>query len=357
LAILQIITNRLDAALESLDKAEESYAALGNSRGRALVLSNAAWLWHGLIGDDERAQEQTAEALAIYEGIGDSRGIAQCLGLLGSLAGRAGDLETGQAQFREALVLTRESEDSWLTAQTLREMAAIEFENDAIDEGIVHILEAEAICREFGMNDLLVGVRALAGRLALRAGRPAEALDWATRAMREIRPGVELAHLVPLALSEVHGVLGHDEEAAYYITLAHDQLTSMLTALEQDLQKRSWSHIPNHQAIQARWSALQPRREIFRLPSIDAPLGRAPRDDEYVDVSWTVHQPTDEQIVDHVKRRRCRVVRLVDEANEAGASPTIAHLAEALDSSEATIRRDLAALRSDGHSILTRGSR
>ncbi len=357
LAILQIITNRLDAALESFEKAEESYAALGNSRGKALVLSNVAWLWHGLIGDDERAQRQTAEALSIYEEIGDSRGIAQCLGLLGSLAGRAGDLETGQAQFREALALTRESKDSWLTAQTLRELAAIEFENDTIDEGVEHILEAEAICREFGMNDLLVGIRALAGRLTLRAGRPDEALDWATKAMREIRPGVELAHLVPLALSEVHGVLGNDEEAAHHITLAHEQLTLMLGALDEDLQEQSWSHIPNHHAIQARWSALQPRREIFKLPSTNAPLGRAPRDDEYIDVSWAVHEPADERIVDPIERRRRQVVRLVNEANEAGASPTIVHLAEALDSSEATIRRDLAALRSEGYAILTRGSR
>ena len=207
------------------------------------------------------------------------------------------------------------------------------------------------------MNDLLVGVRALAGRLTLRAGRPDEALEWATKAMREIRPGVELAHLVPLALSEVHGALGHDEEAAHHITLAHEQLTLMLSALEEGLQERSWSHIPNHRAIQTRWSALQPRREIFRLPSTSAPLGRAPRDDEYIEVSWAVHQPADERIVDRAERRRSQVVRLVDEANEAGASPTIVHLAQALGSSEATIRRDLAALRSEGYAILPRGSR
>jgi len=357
LAILQVITNRLDSALAYFETAEKAYAALGNSRGRALVLSNEAWLWHGIIGDDDAAQSKIEEASAIYTHIGDSRGIAQCLGLLGSLTGRAGDLAASQSRFSEALALTRDSEDAWLTAQTLRELAAVELENEAIDEGVTHILEAESICREFGMNDLLVGVRALAGRLTLRAGKPNEALDWATKAMKEIRPGVELAHLVPLALSEVHGVLGNETEAAHFITIAHEQLTEVLSGLDAGIRARSWTHIPNHRDIKGRWSALQPRREAARLPSADAPLGRAPREDEWVEVSWAVHQPEDEQIENPVERRRHQILRLLSEAAEAGASPNVGHLATALGSSDATIRRDLAALRALGHSTTTRGSR
>ncbi|MEE9297555.1 MAG: tetratricopeptide repeat protein [Acidimicrobiia bacterium] len=357
LAILYIITNRLGLALDAFDAAEESYAAMGNSRGRALVLSNAAWLWHGLIGDDEKAQQQTDEALVIYEDIGDVRGKAQCLGLVGSLAGRAGDLTAGARHFEDALALTRDSEDAWLTAQTLREFAAIELENDAIDSGIDHILEAESLCREYGMNDLLVGVRALAGRLTLRAGKTQEALEWSKKAMREIRPGVELAHLVPLALSEVHGALGDDEEAAHYITLAHEQLTSLLSGLDDTTRRRSWTHIPNHRDIYARWLALQPRRKTVDLPAADSPLGRRLRADEHVTIHWTVHDPSDEGISDRIERRRHQILRLLREAQESGTSPTVSHIADALEASNATIRRDLASLRSSGHVVNTRGSR
>jgi DNA-binding SARP family transcriptional activator len=357
LAILFIITNRLGEALHAFEEAEEKYGALDNSRGRALVLSNAAWLWHGLIGDDAKATDQVAEALAIYKHIGDSRGIAQCHGLMGSLAGRSGDLDGGRTQFDEALRLTRLAEDAWLTAQALRELAAIELENGAIDSGLEHILEAESICRDYGMNDLLVGVRALAGRLALRAGRTEDALDLATRAMREIRPGVELAHLVPLALSEVYGKLGNDEEAAHHITLAHDQLEMMLGGLDADLRHRSWTAIPNHRDIQARWSALQPRTRDVRLAATSASLGRAVRPSEWIDVVWTVHQPSDECITGAVERRRHQLMRLIDEAAAAGASPTVADLTDALDASDATIRRDIGALRDAGHTIATRGSR
>lgn len=357
LGILYVITNRLGAALEAFDAAAESYAAMGNNRGRALVLSNAAWLWHGLLGDDAVAERHTEAALAIYGEIGDERGIAQCLALQGSIAGRAGHMDRAASVFSEALELTRKTEDVWLTAQALRELAAIELENGRIGSGIGHILEAESLCREVGMNDLLVGVRALAGRLFLRAGKTEEALDWSMRAMREIRPGVELAHLVPLALSEVHGEMGNAEEAAHYITRAHAQLSLMLSDLPLDKQKQAWTKIPNHRAIQKRWLQLQPLMREVELPTTDAPIGRPLEPDEVVVVSWTIHDPADDRIEDRVQRRRQQIVRLLDEATAAGALPTVGHLASALDASEATIRRDLSALRSEGLQVSTRGSR
>ena len=48
-------------------------------------------------------------------------------------------------------------------------------------------------------------------------------------------------------------------------------------------------------------------------------------------------------------------MRLVQEAQEQAAAPTVGHLALALGVSDRTIKRDLAALRDSGHIIATRG--
>jgi len=357
LGILFIITNRLKAAIDALEEAASRYAAMGNRRGRALVFSNSAWLWHGLIGDDEKAERRIEEALQIYREIGDDRGIAHCLTLRASVVGRRGDLEDSQKLFAEALTMTRAAQDAWLSAQALREMAAVELENHAVEIGFDHARQAEQLCREYGMNDLLVGVRALAGRLALRLGRTDEALDWATKAIREIRPGVELAHLVPLTLSEVYGAMGNDAEASHYITLAHDQLEQLLDGLDEPTKTLSWEQIPNHRAIKKRWLELQPRLETIVLPRSDAPLGRGLSKAEHIEVTWTIHEPFDEQIEDRVERRRHQIKRLIDQARDQGASPTTKDLAGALDSGDATIRRDLQAMREQGLHVPTRGSR
>jgi hypothetical protein len=259
--------------------------------------------------------------------------------------------------FERAIERTRRLGDYWLTAQTLREYAAAEMLNDAFESGIDHILDAEALCTEYGLNDLLVGVRALAARLLLRGKRLPEALERASVAMRELRKGVEFAHLVPLALSEVQDAMGNTDEGTRSIEAARSQLSAMLEDLEPEERARSWARVPNHAAIHARWMATAPTTANFELPAVDAPLGRALKADETVTVTLTIHDPGDGRIVDQVERRRRRLLRIVEQARSQGAAPTIGDLSTIVEVSEATVRRDLAAIRESGTEIATRGSR
>ena len=94
-----------------------------------------------------------------------------------------------------------------------------------------------------------------------------------------------------------------------------------------------------------------------RLPSAQTRRGRSLQDCEHVDVLWTLHRADDDMIHAKTARRRRIILRLVAEARQQDASPTVAALARALAVSERTIKRDLAALRKEGHRVRLFGSR
>jgi DNA-binding SARP family transcriptional activator len=109
--------------------------------------------------------------------------------------------------------------------------------------------------------------------------------------------------------------------------------------------------------LDAEWTVHHPPGEIAtRLPMVSAPTRRPLREEEYVQVTWTVAAPEDDRILGNVARRRRRILCLLREAAEQSAAPTVEHLADTLHVSARTIKRDLAALRAQGHDVRTRGS-
>jgi hypothetical protein len=104
-----------------------------------------------------------------------------------------------------------------------------------------------------------------------------------------------------------------------------------------------------------------PGRLCVRLARADVPAHRRPEPDEMVAVTWTVDAGEGDAALAErdgkIALRRRRILRLLAEAETAGALPTVADLAGALDVSTRTIRSDLAVLCEQGHAIRTRGSR
>jgi DNA-binding transcriptional ArsR family regulator len=91
------------------------------------------------------------------------------------------------------------------------------------------------------------------------------------------------------------------------------------------------------------------------LPASHAPAGGRLVARDLRKVTWTVEHPEDDRFVSPIEKRRGRVLRMVAEAVESGAIPSIDHLANALGVSESTVGRDLAELRRAGHVVSTRG--
>ncbi|MFH1330634.1 MAG: DUF1670 domain-containing protein, partial [Actinomycetota bacterium] len=357
LGILHVIKNQLGAALTAFDQAATTYSDIGNGRGRALVLANSAWIRHANLGDNERAEQETAEAYTVYEQIGDIRGRAQCLVVLGSIKAESGFVEEGRRLLEDGVALTLEAEDSWLAAQALRELASVELAAGLAEAGIAHATKAEGLCEQIGMNDLRVGIKALRGRLLLEAGQVDQALRVTAEAMADLHPGVELAYRVPFAHGLALAAAGRLAEADSYLELAHEHLTALLSDLSEPDRATALSIVPAHRQVIEAWTRRRPRRTAQRLARLGVPTGRPLADHEWVSVTWTLQVPADDQIGNPVERRRRRLLRLLAEAAAQGGAPTVDDLAPALAASVATVRRDLAALRRLGHPAVTRGTR
>jgi DNA-binding transcriptional ArsR family regulator len=125
---------------------------------------------------------------------------------------------------------------------------------------------------------------------------------------------------------------------------------------ERALKHSFLENIPAHRAIVDAVRDREARMVKMRIACADAPLGRPLHDEEYVTVAWTVAAPEDELLPEGMARRQARLGRLLQEAVEQGAAPTVGDLARALGVSEPTVRRDLAALRRAGQPVRTRGS-
>jgi DNA-binding SARP family transcriptional activator len=343
-------------ALRRYDEAIEVFEATAHRRGRATVLANDASVRHTVLGDDDRAGREAQEALSYFEGIGDPARVAQCLDTLAGIERRRGQLAEARRHLVASLRKLAAADNRWFEAQHWRSLALLELEAGDPEGALQALDRADRLCHQAGLSDLAVELLSIRGAALLARGEAAAAVRATARATEGLRPGVERPHLVLFRHHLAARAAGREEEARDVLEAAHARLRSALAGLSEE-ERVMALEVPEHQAIEAAWEQLQPRRILARLPEADAPTGRPLREDEWREVRWTVEDPADERIGDRVERRRHRLLRLLEDARTQGGSPTIDHLAEALGVSSSTLRRDLAALREEGRPAPTRGTR
>jgi DNA-binding SARP family transcriptional activator/predicted ATPase len=356
---------RLAEALRYYDEAIAVFTSIDERRGEAFVRANAATVRHMTLGDDEAAARDAEAALAFYTEVGDRAGEGQCLDTLGGIALRRGELATARRYWVEALAAMQAAGDRWGEISLRRSLIELALKEDCPQLALEHLEKAMVLCQALDLADRATVLQADRGAILLALGQPAAALAATTQAMAQLKPGVEQAYLVPFIHHQVLTTLDRTDEAGDAIGQAYSMLSQALRGLSPEQREMSLERVPEHRAIVAAWTATQPQRATFRLPRADAPTGRPLRDDEWMEVSWTIVAPGDEQVSGEawpelsrrVACRRHRLLRLLREAAEQSAAPTVAALAIALGLSERTVKRDLAALRAEGHDVHTRGAR
>ncbi|RMF27149.1 MAG: DUF1670 domain-containing protein, partial [Chloroflexi bacterium] len=352
--LILIEQGRIGQGLHLYREALRAYQSIGDSRGEALILGNLADLYHLFLGDDDQAVRYAQAALQRCEAIRNpDRGYA--LVTLGRVACRRGEYDQARALLEDGLAAMQAMGKRHGEVEAHRALALLALAQDRPEAALAYLERAAALCRQTGLAPLLPNLLAEKGMALLALGRREEALEATRRAMARLRPGVERAYRIPFAHYRVLAALGRPEEAREAIEQAHRMLMEVLRSLPPEQREVSLERVPEHRAIVAAWRAVQPRRLTFRLPRADAPTGRPLHGDEWVEVTWTVAAPEDETIPGKVARRRHRLLRLLREAIAQGATPTVGHLAEALQVGVRTVKRDLAALRAAGHATPTRG--
>jgi predicted ATPase/DNA-binding transcriptional ArsR family regulator len=354
---LHHLAGRVADALAGYDEAARIFAELGNLRGEAMVLANAASARHTLLGDDGRAEADAARARRHFTFVGDQVGEAQCMEILAGVADRQGRYDEARQLLEDGLQALSGTGDHRLEVQHLRSMARF-FVGRGEPQSALDLLDrAERLCGEPALGDLAVELLSIRGTALLAIGRTGEARAITRRAAERLTPGVERPYLIQHWHAAAARATGSHSEARQATTEAHRLLELALAGLSPEERVQSLTRVPEHREIVAAATKIAPQTVEVLLPAVGAPTGRPLGDDETRLVVWTVDQPEDTPTDSPIDRRRRRLLRLLAEAGDQGAVPSIEQVAAALDVSDSTVRRDLAVLRESGHPITTRGQR
>jgi hypothetical protein len=115
---------------------------------------------------------------------------------------------------------------------------------------------------------------------------------------------------------------GRDPRAGGVLVAAHRLLQERAARIEDEELRQSFlENVVAHREIIAAYCETQVCQITVRLAHVDAPASRSPRDDEWVEVTWTSFIPEDSQVEGKVARRRKRLLRLLREAHKQSAVP------------------------------------
>jgi biotin operon repressor len=255
------------------------------------------------------------------------------------------------------LSLVSEGNHRWNEVHLRRLGARIALDAGDLTMARARIDEARAICADLDLKDVAPSLESLAAMAALESGDPALALDLAREATAMLEQGADEPHIVWYRRHVAAETAGEHEEARDSLAEAVRLLNALTDDLPPEVRRSARTRVPDHRAIVAASEHTFSTEQTVTLPRVDVPLGRPVRGDEWAEVRWIVTDPSDSSIRNRGERRRRRLVRLAEQAEQQGGAPRVEDLAGALGASEATVRRDLAALRRSGVDVTTRGSR
>jgi len=347
---------QISGALESFTAAIDLFGSMGNRRGEAMVKANAASIHHSAVGDDATAAEYCRSALDYFSEVGNEDGAAQVRCNLADIARRAGDLETATAHIREGLAAVQRAGNRWLEVQLRNSQAQLLMAGGDFTDAEATAQAALETCREYGLADFESGLLSVIGLARLELDDRPGAIAAVDEAARLLQPGTDRDYLVPFRRGLVLEEVGRTAQADQAFARAESLLSDRVADLSADQQAVSLA-TPEHRAIMTMAARRRSRVVTVRLARREVPTGRTLREEDLVDVSWTVAAPADDQFGSGTDLRHHRLLRLLAEAEAHNAAPTVADLAGALDVSVRTIRRDLQALRRSGIAVVTRGAR
>lgn len=345
------ITGKAARAIEPTTRSLRIFETMANDRGRAMASANLADLRH-YFGDSEEAGDLASEALSVFEALDNRGGAALCRGTLADIERRGGRPDSALDHVNAGLRLAGIDGGTNARLQLQRTRAHLHLDAGELEKGLALAEGAWQAADRANKKWLRVDLTVPYSRGLVMVGRPERALELTAA----IEPSPHEAELLYWRM-EAQRHLGDYEGAYRTLDAAHAAVQRQFEGLRPDEVMRGLTAVPVNRQLEAAWQAGRPDSQTIALARLGTPTGRPIEADDLVEVAWTVRHPLDELLPEGPDRRRHRLVRLVTEAEAAGAAPTVADIAEALGVSTATARRDIDTLRRGGHVISTRGRR
>ncbi|MEW5870489.1 MAG: BTAD domain-containing putative transcriptional regulator [Chloroflexota bacterium] len=325
----------------------------------AYVYGRLAGLAHYL-ADFKGAIEYYHKALAIWRAFGNRR--KECMDLynLSTALSNSSDYSGARRTLEQVCELAHAIGDrrvegyGWVfLGLVLEYLGDYEAGRLAYEEGL-------RLRREVGLRALEIDALSGLARTATALGNHQQAVGYANQVLEWLEiegyEGVGDALLAYCGAYRALFAAGEEARGRTALQNAYSLLMQFADSIPDPEQQRAYLHDSNSKfdvwGDYQRWYS---RRVTVSLPHSAAPTGRPLRPEEWVAVTWTLEMPEDQQIQDKARRRQARLLRLIAEAEAQDAVPTLDDLAQALDASLATVKRDLASLRKAGHVVKTRG--
>ncbi len=344
---------------------------IGDRYREACALGNTGITYH-VLGSYQRSEEALTDAWEVIERVGDRlwQGIIRLW--QASNKYESGHPKEAEQQAEEALQLCQEVENRNFEIEARGLLGLIALDWGDARQARSHFQRAVEVAEASQyLDDMAYHLSHLA--LAhLRLGSVDEAVDLSSEALSTLDALGTFDRTKDICFEryQVVTVTEGEDAARPYLERAYELLLKQAARIGDPELRESFLNDfrINRSILLAQRLGRPPSPLLYRrvrLPHSRAPTGRPLREDEYVEVIWTISAPEDDRITEEahsernrrIARRHHRILRLLRQAAEQSAAPTLDDLAEALDVSVSTIKRDLVALRKAGHEVRTRGSR
>lgn len=342
----------------------EIYRQLGNQRGMVLCCDNLSALYIET-GQYSKAQEFITKGLESARQIGFSYEEGLLLTNLGRLyleqtdCGQEHDMQNAMKAYQQALQVGQSIDSPYVSAGAYLGLGMAMYIQKACDQANIQFTLALENYQNAGESAFATGARSYLAINSLSSGKIQAALELSTQAVADLEAanGGEYVQDIYLHHFLILTAAGQKKAAFHALEKAQQAVQTRASTLPPDWRPSFLTQVSVNRRILNAWENLRPTNMQVRLPRTEAPTGRTLKEDEWVEVSWSVSIASDLEIEGKQELRRARLLRLLEEAQTQGAAPTIDNLSNALDTSPATIKRDLAFLRQSGLKISTRGER
>jgi DNA-binding SARP family transcriptional activator len=301
------------------------------------------------LGDTAAARQIMRE----YPDLGAKNG-ARAVALVKIQLGRIEELDgnynAAKARYLDAIDFAQASQASDRTADAQFVLGLLLVNLGSFLEAIPFLEAALAYYLEENISLNRLTSEANLGLAMLEAGNYERAAELANSGWIAFREGVQLGDQYKAwlwALSKLFAKLGWSDQANEVTRAAYSELQRQAQFIARSDQRRSFFEnvLANRQIVEAHDRLIGASRQTtVSLARRNAPLGRQLREDEYINVRWSVSAPEDESIADKAERRQYRLKRLLRQAADQNAAPTDEDLAQALGVSRRTILRDMQSL-------------